>query len=151
MNTIENMEEPTDGLEINDEARADVKPIAPPPPQSPPASAPLRRQLWKIPAKITLLGGVVALVYWQRAFLQNASPYIPVVVPTAIALGQIRFKDWGNYKHKVVRWALVCFILAGGAWGIVYQSQQIKDRAAQKARADAGKEDHHIEIAARLE
>ena len=109
--------------------------ILPTIPPTPPA--PSSRKLWKIPAKIILLGGAVAVVYWKRTFLQNASPYIPVVIPSLILFSQIIFKDWNNYKHRWVRWLLLSCAVGGVAWGIVYQNQQIKDKAAAKTRAEA--------------
>src|ERR1035437_558917 len=77
------------------------------------------------------------LLYWKRQSLQQTTHYLPVLLPSLIAAGQILFKDWNNYKPKAVRWLLLLFVLAACIWGISYQDQQIREKAEAAARVDA--------------
>lgn len=79
--------------------------------------------------------GVAA--FWKRAVLQQANPYIPVIIPSLIAAFQIRFKDWNNYKPLAIRWFLLLGVFLACGWGTIYQNQQIRDKALAAARVEA--------------
>jgi len=145
MNTIEQVNRPLEGSELNDDnTNLTNSPInrTPEPRSDPPEqiAPPSPNNLWKFLFSILLISATVAIVYWQRERLQRVNPYIPVAIPSCIALGQIIFKDWNNYKPKWVRWVLSCLVLAACTWGLLYQSQQLREKVASSARADAAQQ-----------
>lgn len=140
MNTMENIERPAVGPEMppvidGAEISVPLRPPEPPPLPAPPTKN--RRRLITTAALLCL----AAVAFWQRQslypLLQRSTPYVPVAIPVLIALHQIVFKDWNNYKPRWVRHILLVFVLSSLGWGILYQGQQIRLKASASARADA--------------
>jgi hypothetical protein len=135
MNTIE--EKPS---LAGEPAPSPVGEAIPAPAVDPPPHVPPPRKSRK-PLLVTL--SFIALIvfagigWWKRASLQGMNPYIPVIIPSLIAACQIRFKDWKSYNPKSIRYLLLLAIAIACGWGIIYQNQQIADKAAASARADA--------------
>jgi len=121
-----------------------------PPPEPPVARAPVveipplrqSRKGWIFGALAIL--ALATSGYWQRAALypqlQHAGPYFPVALPGLIALKQLLFKDWRNYKPLWTRWIPFALIAISLAWAIIYQSQQIREKAAAAARAETAEQ-----------
>jgi hypothetical protein len=106
-----------------------------------PAPPPVVPRMSRKPFLVILSGAALIILasigYWKRTSLQQVNPYIPVVIPSLIAASQIRFKDWNSYNPRSIRYLLLLAVLIACSWGILYQSQQISDKAATSARADA--------------
>jgi hypothetical protein len=142
MNTIEERSNPPMEPEIIkiEEANGDAKlaPVPPQLPREPPPGAPASYSGQRNVLSFTLVTAVaLGLVYWKRELLRGSVPYVPVVIPSLIALVQFLFKDRDSYKPRWSRWVLLAFIVLAGTWGFIYQGQQIADKAASGARADA--------------
>ena len=140
MNTIEGQEKhafepasPPVG-ETTTPAPSVAKPPTPEPPQVPPPRK-SRKPLLVALSSVALII-LAAIGYWKRASLQGVNPYIPVAIPSLIAASQIRFKDWNSYNPKSIRYLLLLAVFIACGWGILYQNQQMRDKAAASARAD---------------
>lgn len=73
---------------------------------------------------------IALCVVFVVALFYSFSSYVPFVLPSAIALGHVLFKDWRNYDPKWFRWPLLIAILAAGFGGVVYQSRQLAEKAS---------------------
>jgi hypothetical protein len=142
MNTIEeklNHEDETAPPPVGEAiVPADAVP-APPVQESPPATPRKSRK----PLLVVVSGAALIIFagigYWKRASLQQVNPYIPVVIPSLIAASQIRFKDWNSYNPKSIRYLLLLAVFIACGWGILYQDQQMRDKATASARADTAR------------
>jgi hypothetical protein len=140
MNTIEEKPNHVDdtALPLVGEAIVPEDAVSAPSAPEPPTATPRKSRK---PLLVVLSGGVLIILagigYWKRASLQQINPYIPVVIPSLIAASQIRFKDWNSYNPKSIRYLLLLAVFIACGWGILYQNQQMRDKATATARADA--------------
>lgn len=119
-------------------AAAGIPQQATPVPEPAPDPAPRRSKkplLAVLSTASLIVVGVAA--FWKRAVLQELTPYFPVILPSMIAAFQICFKDWNNYKPPAIRWFLLLAVFLFCSWGVIYQNEQIRDKAVAVARMEA--------------
>ena len=100
MNTIQTMPEPPEEqgeLPVIEPIGGNVAAAGPPVP-APPADANSAQPPNGRKSRLAILSTRALLVlggicYWKRVQLQQVNPYVPVVIPSLIAVFQIRFED----------------------------------------------------------
>jgi hypothetical protein len=93
------------------------------------------RRLWIGLSLIGVVLPVTFFIIWRLSLFKKMGSYGPIAIPSLIALGQILFKDWHNYKPKWIRWFLLSLVTASFIWGSIYQNEQIRDKAIATAKA----------------
>jgi flagellar basal body-associated protein FliL len=108
-------------------------PAEPPPLTEPVRPAPRRNKLIFIGIPILLVILIVVAV-WQyhsiSAFVTANLSYIFVLLPSFLAAGTIRFKDWNNYRPHWIRWAIIGVIAVSAVLGLIYQHGQRLEKAS---------------------
>ena len=90
MNTMEEVTQSSERLEVSQNRRhehADKIQDFLPKGGGPIAAGPLpSRRIWRVPVFLSGMAVIVYCLYLERVVLQNASPYVPVAIPSLIAL-----------------------------------------------------------------
>jgi hypothetical protein len=94
---------------------------------------------------LAMVGGLAVLaiaslilVYWRVLtfrWIVDFLPYLFLILPSLIALGSIRFKDWDKYDPLWIRWVLIALVITACVGGVAYQYYQREERKAAEARA----------------
>jgi hypothetical protein len=111
------------------------------------AVLPPRRVLKTLALSFAVLLGLSAASVLVWKFLS----YVPFVLPSAIALGHIIFKDWHSFNPPWKRWPIIGMVVAAGVGGVAYQSHQLHEKAVTETTNKATTERLQGKVDATLE